>query len=144
MKLIDTNLLVYAYVPELPQHAAARRWLEQTLTEDEAVGLSWQCVLGFVRMVTSSRILRVPVPLEKAVTLVDEWLQQPSVELVLPTPRHWTTLREILVSGQARGPLSSDAHVAALAREHGATIYSTDRDFMRFPGVRVINPLAPA
>jgi predicted nucleic acid-binding protein len=66
------------------------------------------------------------------------------VELVLPTPRHWTTLREMLVSGQARGPLASDAHIAALAREHGATIYSTDRDFLRFPGVRVVNPLTPA
>jgi toxin-antitoxin system PIN domain toxin len=141
MKLIDTNLLVYAYVAGLPQHPAARRWFEQTLTEDEAVGLSWHSVLGFVRIVTSSRILRVPVPLEKAVTLVDEWLQQPPVELVLPTPRHWTTLREMLVSGQARGPLASDAHVAAIAREHGAVIYTTDRDFVRFPGVRVVNPL---
>jgi toxin-antitoxin system PIN domain toxin len=144
MKLIDTNLLIYAYVPELPQHPAARRWFEQALSEDEAVGLSWHSVLGFVRIVTNSRVWRVPVPLEKAATIVDEWLQQQSVELVLPTPRHWTTLRDMLVSGQAGGPLSSDAHVAALAREHGATIYSTDRDFLRFPGIRVVNPLSTA
>ena len=142
MKVIDTNLLVYAYMPEAQHHPAARRWLEQALTQGEAVGLTWHSVLGFVRIVTDGRIFRVPLPLEHAVAVVDEWLQQQSVELVLPTPRHWTTLREMLVTGQARGPLASDAHVAALAREHGATIYSTDRDFVRFPGVRVINPLA--
>ena len=141
MKIVDTNLLVYAYVPALAHHAAARRWLEQTLTEDEAVGLAWASVLGFVRIVTNPRVFRVPLPLERAVTVVDEWLQQQSVELVLPTPRHWTALREMLVSGQAGGPLASDAHLAALAREHGAVIYTTDRDFVRFPGVRVVNPL---
>ena len=142
MKVIDTSLLVYAYVPALEQHAAARRWLEQTLTEDEAVGLAWSSVLGFVRIVTNPRVFRVPLPLQRAVTVVDEWLQQPSVELVLPTPRHWTTLRDMLIEGQAGGAMVSDAHLAAVAREHGATVYTTDRDFMRFPGVRVVNPLS--
>lgn len=142
MKIVDTNLLVYAYVPSLEQHAPARRWFEHTLTEDEAVGLAWPSVLGFVRIVTNPRIFRVPLPLDRAVVVVDDWLQQQAVELVLPTPRHWTALREMLVSGQAGGALTSDAHLAALAREHGATIYTTDRDFLRFPGVRVVNPLA--
>jgi toxin-antitoxin system PIN domain toxin len=141
MKLIDTNLLVYAYVPESEHHPTARRWLEQTLTEDEAVGLTWHSVLGFVRIVTDARIFRVPLPLSRAVAVVDEWLQQQAVEIVLPTPRHWTALREMLLSGQAQAALASDAHVAAIAREHGAVIYTTDRDFVRFPGVRVVNPL---
>lgn len=141
MKLIDTNLLVYAYVPGSKDHPVARRWFEQTLIEDEAIGLTWHSVLGFVRIVTDARIFRVPLPLDRAVAVVDQWLQQQSVELVLPTPRHWTTLREMLVGGQANGPLASDAHVAAVAREHGAVIYTTDRDFVRFPGVRVVNPL---
>jgi toxin-antitoxin system PIN domain toxin len=144
MKVIDTNLLVYAYVPSLPQHSAARRWFEETLSDDEAVGLAWSCVLGFIRIVTNPRVFRVPLPMDRAVTIVDEWLQQPSVELVSPTPRHWTALREVLVAGQASGPMASDAHIAALAREHGATVYTTDRDFLRFPGVRVINPLTHA
>ena len=143
MKIVDANLLVYAYVPSLQQHAAARRWFEQTLTEDEAVGLAWPSVLGFVRIVTNARIFRVPLPLDRAVAVVDEWLQQQAVELILPTPRHWTALREMLVSGQAKGPLASNAHLAALAREHGAVIYTSDRDFLRFPGVRVVNPLSP-
>ena len=142
MKIIDTNLLVYAYVPALAQHAGAKRWLEQTLTEDESVGLAWASVLGFVRVVTSPRIFRVPLLLDRAVAVVDEWFQQQSVEIVLPTPRHWTTLRELLVSGQAGGPMTTDAHVAALALEHGATVYTTDRDFLRFAGVRIVNPLA--
>ena len=142
MKIIDTNLLVYAYVPALEPHAAARRWFEQSMTEDEAIGLTWPTVVGFVRIVTNPRIFRVPLPLDRAVNLVDEWLQQAAVELVLPTPRHWTTLRDMLVRGQAGGTLTSDAHLAALAREHGATIYTTDRDFLRFPDVRVVNPLA--
>ena len=77
-----------------------------------------------------SMIFRVPLPLDRTVVIVDEWLQQPSVELVAPTPRHWTTLREMLVEGQAGAAMASDTHLAALAREHGATAYTTDRDFM--------------
>jgi uncharacterized protein len=70
-----------------------------------------------------------------------EWFQQQSVEIVLPTPRHWTTLRAMLTTGQAGGSMTTDAHVAALALEHGATLYTTDRDFLKFPGVRVVNPI---
>jgi toxin-antitoxin system PIN domain toxin len=142
MKIVDTNLLVYAYVSALPQHAAAKRWFEQTLGEDESVGLAWISVLGFVRVVTNARIFRVPLRIDRAAAVVDEWLQQQAVELIAPTPRHWPTLRELLVNGQASGPMTSDAHLAALALEHGATIYTTDRDFARFAGVRVVNPLA--
>jgi toxin-antitoxin system PIN domain toxin len=141
MKIVDTNLLIYAYVPSLEQHAAAKRWLEETLTADESVGLAWVSVLGFVRVVTSPRIFRVPLLLDRAVAVVDEWFQQQSVEVVLPTPRHWSTLREMVTVGQAGGNLATDAHLAALAIEHGATLYTTDRDFSRFPGVRVVNPL---
>jgi toxin-antitoxin system PIN domain toxin len=141
VKIIDTNLLVYAYVPALPQHAAAKRWLEQTLTEDEAVGLAWTSVLGFIRVVTNPRIFRVPLLVERAAAVVDDWFQQQSVEIVLPTPRHWSTLRDMLTTGQAGGALTADAHLAALALEHGATVYTTDRDFLRFPGLRIVNPL---
>jgi toxin-antitoxin system PIN domain toxin len=141
MKIIDTNLLVYSYVPALPQHPPARRWFERTLTEDESVGLAWVSVLGFVRVVTNPRIFRVPLLIDKAVAVVDSWFQQQSVEIIQPTPRHWSALREILTKGKAGGPLTTDAHLATLAVEHGATIYSTGRDLLRFPGVRVINPL---
>jgi toxin-antitoxin system PIN domain toxin len=142
MKLVDANLLVYAYVPALEQHAAARRWFEQTVSQDEAVGLAWVSVLGFLRVVTNPRIFRVPLRTERAVAVVDEWLEQQAVEIILPTPRHWSTLREMLTKGQAGGALTTDAHLAALSIEHGATVYTTDRDFARFPGVRSVNPLA--
>ena len=142
MKLIDTNLLVYAYVPALEQHAAARRWFEQTISQDEVVGLAWVSVLGFIRVVTNPRVFRVPLRVDRAVAVVDEWLEQQAIEIVLPTPRHWSTLRHLLMAGQAGGALSTDAHVAALSIEHGATVYTTDRDFTRFPGVRAVNPLA--
>jgi uncharacterized protein len=141
MKLVDTNLLVYAYVSSLDQHAAARRWFEQTISQDEAVGLAWVSVLGFLRVVTNPRIFRVPLRIDRAVAVVDEWLEQQAVEIVLPTPRHWSTLRGLLTAGQAGGPLTTDAHVAALSIEHGAVVYTTDRDFTRFPGVRAVNPL---
>lgn len=141
MKIIDTNLLVYAYVPALPHHSAAKRWLERTLTEDESVGLAWVSLLGFVRVVTNPRIFRVPLLIDRAVAVVDSWLQQQSVEIIQPTPRHWSTLREMLTKGQAGGALTTDAHLATLGVEHGATVYSTDRDLLRFAGVKVINPL---
>ena len=141
MKIVDTNLLIYAYVPALEEHAAAKRWFEETLSADESVGLAWVSVLGFIRVVTNPRIFRVPLLLDKAVAVVDEWFQQQSVEVVLPTPRHWSTLRDMLTEGQASGALTTDAHLAALSLEHGATLYTTDRDFSRFPGVRVVNPL---
>jgi uncharacterized protein len=141
MKLVDTNLLVYAHVPALAQHAPARRWLEQSLSEDEAVGLAWASVLGFLRVVTNPRIFRVPLLLDRAVAVVDDWLEQQAVEIILPTPRHWSTLRQMLTAGQAGGPMATDAHLAALSLEHGATVYTTDRDFSRFPGVRVVNPI---
>ncbi|HXG86721.1 MAG TPA: TA system VapC family ribonuclease toxin [Vicinamibacterales bacterium] len=143
MKIIDTNLLVYAYVPALEQHAAAKRWFEQTLTDDESVGLAWVSVLGFVRVVTNPRVFRIPLLLDRAVAVVDGWFQQQAVEIILPTPRHWSTLRDMLIQGQAGGAMTTDAHLAALAVEHGATIYTTDRDFLRFPGVKVFNPLQP-
>lgn len=141
MKIVDTNLLVYAYVPALEQHAAARRWFEQTVSEDESVGLAWVSVLGFVRVVTNPRIFRVPLLIDRAIAIVDDWFQQQSVEIILPTPRHWATLRDMLTKGQAGGPMTTDAHLAALATEHGATVYTTDRDFLRFPGIRVVNPI---
>jgi toxin-antitoxin system PIN domain toxin len=141
VKLVDTNLLVYAHVPAFRQHAAAKRWFEAAIGEDEPVGLAWVSVIGFVRVVTHPRIFRVPLPLDRAVAVVDDWLQQQAVEIVLPTPRHWSVLREMLTKGKAGGSLTTDAHIAALASEHGAVIYSTDRDFLKFPGIRVINPI---
>jgi toxin-antitoxin system PIN domain toxin len=86
----------------------------------------------------------MPFSLEEASAVVDQFLAQPSLTVVQPGPRHWAILRRLLIESQARGPLAMDAHLAALALEHGATMYTTDRDFARFPGLQVVNPLGPA
>lgn len=93
---------------------------------------------------TSAQIFRRPLSIEQAVAIVDDWLAQSNVDVLPADEQLWSHLRQTLVDGQAAGPLVSDAHLAALALEHGATLASTDRDFARFTGLKTINPLAPA
>lgn len=142
MILIDANLLLYAYDAEHERHEAARAWLEQTLAGDEPIRVPLVAALAFVRIGTNHAVFRVPLEPGEAVDIVASWLERPGVELALPTDRHWTTMHRLVTDGQARGPLTMDAHVAALAMEHGATLYTTDRDFARFAGLRYTNPLA--
>jgi toxin-antitoxin system PIN domain toxin len=142
MIIIDANLLIYAYNAADPHHDPSRRWFESALQSTEPVGLAWLVVLAFLRIVTSPRSMPLPLPWSQACGFVDEWLEQPVVEIVQPTPRHWTLLRDFIQTGQAPGNLTSDAHLAALAIEHGATLYSTDQDFSRFAGLKFVNPLA--
>lgn len=141
MILVDTNLLLYAHNTAAAQHSAARRWLSSAMGASEPVGLAWIVILGFLRMATSRHVASRPLSLEDATSIVDDWLEASVTELVQPTPRHWTVLREQLHAGQGVGNLSTDAHLAALAIEHGATLCTTDRDFSRFPGLKVVNPL---
>ncbi len=141
MILIDANLLLYAYDPSSPHHQSARNWLEATFSEPEPVGLAWITVLAFIRIGTSPRPLENPFSINEATAIVTEWLERPMVTLVNPGERHWQILRDMMAKGQARGPLVTDAHLAALAIEHGATLATTDRDFARFPGLKFFNPL---
>lgn len=142
MILLDANLLIYAVNETLPQHTAARAWLEEALSGNDAVGLPWVSILAFLRITTRADIFPHPLTAEQAMGYVDEWLQQPFVQPVVAGDKHWSVLRNLLeVSGLA-GNLTSDAHLAALALENGATVYSADNDFKRFAGVRHINPLA--
>lgn len=142
MILVDANLLVYAVDSDSPRHRAARRWLERTLSGTTAVGLPWVVLLAFLRLTTRTGILRTPLPLERALSYVHEWLEQPYVTAVPPGPRHWPLLRNLLRQTGLGGNLTSDAHLAALAIELGATLCSTDHDFARFPGVEHVDPLA--
>jgi toxin-antitoxin system PIN domain toxin len=86
----------------------------------------------------------MPFSMEEASAVVDQLLAQPALTVVQPGPRHWAILRRLLIESQARGPLAMDAHLAALALEHGATMYTTDRDFARFAGLQVVNPIGSA
>jgi uncharacterized protein len=139
--LIDANILLYAHDSASPHHSSARNWLESTLSAPEPVGLGWISILAFLRISTTRGILKNPLSPSEAVIIVSEWLHRPAVTLLHPGERHWEILRKLIVEGQAPGPLVMDAHEAALAIEHGATLCSTDRDFTRFPGLRVVNPL---
>jgi hypothetical protein len=142
MILVDANLLLYAHDPSSPHHRAARGWLETAVSNRESVGLTWMTLLAFVRIGTSPRPLEHPLSTAEAVAIVSRWLQHPSVTIVNPGERHWEILCDLMTKGQAHGPLIMDAHLAALAIEHGATLATTDRDFTRFPGLRILNPLA--
>jgi uncharacterized protein len=141
--LIDANLLLYAFDLSSTHHQPARNWLETTLSKPEPVALSWAIILAFLRIGTTPRLLERPLAMATAAGVVSEWLARPTVTILNPGDRHWEILSRFLIDGQAQGPLVTDAHLAALAVEHGATIATVDRDFARFPGLRFINPLLP-
>ncbi len=141
MTLVDTNVLVYAVDESSLHHDVARRWLERQLSGTETVAFAWNALLGFVRLVTNPRIFARPLSVQEALDVVDAWLSQPVATVVAPTGRHAAVLRDLLGPLGTAGNLTSDAHLAALAIEHGASICSTDRDFARFPGIELVHPV---
>jgi toxin-antitoxin system PIN domain toxin len=141
VRLLDVNLLLYAYDAQSPRHEQARQWLEQTLSGSETVGLPWVVMLAFIRLITRSVVVEHPLTADQAIDLVDSWLEQPCVTVVHPTDRHPAVLRELLQPLGTAGNLTTDAHLAALAIEHGASLCSCDADFSRFPGLRWSDPL---
>jgi toxin-antitoxin system PIN domain toxin len=138
----DLNLLLYAVDREAPEHATALRWWNATLSGTETVGLAWSVLLGFVRLTTNPRIFRAPLTSGTALDYVDRWTAHPIATVVDPTARHARVLRDLLDRSGTAGNLVADAHLAALAIEHGGQLYSADRDFGRFAGLDWINPLA--
>lgn len=141
MILVDANLLLHAYNPRSADHEASRRWLEAALSGTELVRFAWVTIWAFIRITTSARVFEHPLSLAEADIIVSSWLAQPPAGILEPGDRHWDLLRELLRNGQASGPLAMDAALAAIALEHGATLYTTDRDFTRFDGLTWINPL---
>jgi hypothetical protein len=141
MILLDANLLVYAHVSSLTQHHAARSWLDSRLNGPTPVGLPWPTLLSFVRLVSNPRIFEHPQPISKAWKQVDDWLTCPVAWIPQPTERHREILGSFLTDTLGRSNLVPDAHLAALAIEHGLTLCSTDRDFARFPNLRWEDPL---
>ena len=141
MNLLDANILLYAYDETSGQHARARWWLEEALAGAAPVAFCWSTLLAFLRITTNPRAVSRPLQITQARAIIDSWFAVPIATLVLPTERHWEILARLLTAGQAIGPLVSDAHLAALAIEHGATLITNDRDFARFPDLRVEYPL---
>jgi hypothetical protein len=139
--LVDANILLYAYHPRSDQHERARTWIETTFSGQDPVGLAWQNILAFLRIGTNPRVFEQPLGIAEGAAIVSSWLAIPAVTILTPGERHWPILQALLGPAQVSGPLVMDAAVAALAIEHGATLCTTDRDFSRFPGLRVTNPL---
>ena len=141
MIVLDANILLYAYDSASVHHAKARAWVEREFSGSEPIGLPWQTVAAFVRIMTNPRLPGERFALEEAVGVVDSWLEQPNIRLLAAGSGHWTLFRQMLVEGQAAGPLATDAHLAALTIEYGGVLHTTDRDFARFPLLRWKNPL---
>jgi toxin-antitoxin system PIN domain toxin len=141
VKLPDVNVIVYAYDSDSPMHELASEWLEEALSGSETIALPWAVTIGFIRVVTNRAIFASPWEAGEAIEEVEAWLAQPSITVVDPTDRHPAVLRDLLTPLGTAGNLVSDAHLAALAIEHGATLCSCDNDFSRFAGVRWEDPL---
>jgi toxin-antitoxin system PIN domain toxin len=142
MIVLDANLMIYAYDSGSPHHQSAIRWLEKALSGGEPVGLPWQTASAFLRISTNANLPGDPFTAEEAAQILDELLDRPNVRLLVPGENHWGLFRQMMIEGQARGPLVSDAQLAALTIEHGGVLHTADRDFARFPGLRWTNPLA--
>ena len=141
MILVDANLLIYSRISSFPQHQSARVWLDAHLNGTLKIGLPWSSLLGFVRLVSNPRVFERPESIQGAWQQVEEWLDCPTAWIPLPTENHRRILASLLQAGSLRANHVPDAHLAALAMEHGLTLCSTDADFSRFPGLVWENPL---
>jgi len=137
----DTNLLIYAYDSTAPAHRRARTWWESALSGQEPVGVPWVVILAFVRLMTHPTLSENPMSADQARERVEEWLRCDHVRLLSPEATTFDRFFDLLTAAGTAGNLCTDALIAALAEEHGGTVYSNDADFGRFPGVAWQNPL---
>ena len=142
MILPDANLLLYAVDETARHHEPAASWLEELLSGSETVAMSWMVMTAFLRIATNARLYEHPRSVDEAFGIVQGWLDRGSTTIVTPTRRHLQRMSELLATTGVGGNLVNDAHLAALAIEHGATLHSADHDFARFPGLAWHNPLA--
>ena len=141
MIAIDTNILVYARREESKHHAKARRLLASLAEGDEPWAIPWPCIYEFLRVITHPRVFDPPTPLDDAVEDLMGLFESPSLSLLGQGPSHAGLMQHVALVGKATGNLAHDAHIAALVLEHGAReLLTTDRDFARFPGIRVRDP----
>jgi uncharacterized protein len=141
MILLDVNLLLYAVDADSPMNAKAKAWLERVMAGPETVAFPWITLLAFLRLTTKPRLFERPLSVEEAIEVAGRWLNQSAALVVHPGPRHMQILAGLLRPVGTGGNLTSDAHLAALAIEHGAVLCSCDNDFARFQGLKWHNPL---
>jgi hypothetical protein len=136
VKIVDANVLLYSVNRQARQHQRATEWLSGALSSAESVGLPWVSLLAFLRVSTNPRIFERALSAEQAFDVVETWLGRRQVTTLAPTARHLPILRGLVETHGAAGNMTTDAHLAALALEHGAEIVTFDRDFVRF-GVKL-------
>ena len=141
MILVDTNILIYAEDSLSLLHKEARQWWDIQLSGESPICLCWSILTSFMRISTNRQIFKKPLTVKQAIMRVQSWIDQPCVRLINPTESHWQVFQIMLLEGQAKANLVVDAHLAALAIEHGCILYSTDSDFSRFPKLKWKNPL---
>ncbi len=141
MKIIDLNVLLYALNKDSAHHTAVNRWWDEAINGEDVLGLPWVVISGFLRISTRRGIFARPLDPAAAIEIVGEWLAQDNFRVVTEQEGHWQVLRELIVESGTAGNLVTDAHLAALAITHGATLVSCDADFSRFKGLRWLNPL---
>ena len=141
MILVDANVLLYAEDQLSSRHVKACEWWDAQLSGASPVCLCWTVLGAFIRISTNRRVFENPLSLEQALARVQTWLDQPCTRIINPTEGHWNVFRTLLIEGQATANLVTDAHLAAMAIEHGCELISTDSDFSRFPRLKWRNPL---
>ena len=142
MIALDTNLLVYAHREDSPFHDVAFECVRRCAEAATPWALPWPCLHEFFSIVTHPRIYDPPTPQAQALDQIDAWLQSPSVVLLGESSAHWSALRGLLAQARTVGPAVHDARIAALCLQHGVReLWSADRDFGRFPALKVLNPL---
>ena len=140
--LVDANILLFAVDANAPTHARAAKWLTDRLNGNRRIGLPWELLTAFVRVSTHPRASAHPLQPEDAWRFVEEWLAAPTAWVPRPTDQHATVLGGLIRKYRVGGNLIPDAHLAALAIEHGLEVCSADTDFARFTEVRWLDPLA--
>ena len=142
MIAVDTNILVYAHREDSPFHAAAARRIAELAEGTAAWAIPWPCIHEFLAIVTHPRIYNPSTPISAALAQVDAWYESPTLVLLSESDQHWTELRDLIAKGQVSGGRIHDARVVALCRQHGVReLWSADRDFSRFSGLTLVNPL---
>lgn len=142
MIVVDANLLIYAYDTGSARHEKSRVWLEDIFSGTEPVGLPWQSVAAFLRVMTNPKLHGRQYSLNEATGIIEAWMARSNVRMLVPAEDHWLQFRKMVLDGSASGPLVTDAEIAALTIEYGGVLHTADRDFARFPGLKWLNPLS--
>jgi hypothetical protein len=139
---VDTNILVYAHRNEYEFHLRAKELIVSLAVAPDEWAIPWPCIHELFSNVTNPRVYKVPTPSADALDQIDAWLESPTLVLLSESPAHWSRLRNQIAKGRIAGPRVHDARIAAICLDHGVSeLWSADRDFGRFPDLKVVNPL---